>query len=143
MGKLLDRASAEHLLLPEGKYQVRLQGWEPVMYLGKAPKICAEFMIVEYGEHFERLLYRWWNIKPTHSKLSKTAWKVGKASNLFREYCAITERLPKRLDRIPLSDFQDHVIWAEVKTVKEARDQSVIPEAARYSIINKLERCKL
>ena len=143
MGELVDRAASDVLLMPEGQYQVVLQDWEVLMYLGKAPKICAEFKIVEYGEYFERLIYRWWNIKPTRSKLSKNGWKVGKSSNLYREYCAITLESPKRLDRIPLSRLDAHVALADVKTVKEARDQTIIPEAARYSVISGLSRTKL
>jgi len=140
MSKLLDRAANELLLLPEGEYQVVFKDWEPVMFLGKAPKICAEFSVVEMGEFFERLIYRWWNVKPTHKKLTKTKWKVNKSSKLLREYCDVTTRTPRRLDRIPLSDLQDHICLAKVKTVTEGKDQSVIPQSARYSIICNLRR---
>ena len=142
MGKLLDRASSECLLLPEGQYRVVFQDWEVLLYLGKAPKICAEFKIVDYGEFFEKSIYRWWNVKPTRSKLSKNCWKVGKSSNLYRDYCEVTLESPKRLDRIPLTRLENHIALADVKTVKEARDQTIIPEAARYSVICGLNRIR-
>jgi len=143
MGKLLDRASSECLLLPEGDYRVVFQDWEVLLYLGKAPKICAEFKIVDCGEYFERFIYRWWNVKPTRSKLSKNCWKVGKSSNMYREYCDVTCEAPKRLDRMPLSRLENHIALATVKTVKQARDQSVIPDVAQYSVIDKLKRIPL
>jgi len=143
MGKLVDRASSFSLQIPEGQYRVVFQDWEVLMYLGKAPKICAEFKIVEYGEFFEKNIYRWWNVQPTSSKLSKNCWKVGKSSNLYRDYCGVTLEAPKRLDRIPLSRLEKHIALADVKTVVEARDQTMIPEAARYSVICGLNRVGL
>ena len=140
MGKIIERSANTCLLLPEGTYSVRFKGFEATMYLGRAPKICAEFQIISMGSYFGMLIYRWWNVQPTGKKLTNKSWKVGKASNLFREYAGITGSVPSRLDRIPLTELSNYPIRAEVTTVKEDRVQKAIPEAARYSIISELSK---
>jgi len=140
MGKIIERSASTCLLLPEGPYSVRFKGFEATMYLGRAPKICAEFQIISMGSYFGMNVYRWWNVQPTGKKFTNNAWKVGKASNLFREFAGITGRAPSRLDRIPLTELANYPIRAEVITVKENRIQKMIPEAARYSIISELSK---
>ena len=68
--------------------------------------------------------------------VKKGRFKAKRHSALVREYIAVTNEPVKRLDRIPLEDrYKGRVIRAKVRTVKKNGTQQLLPELARYSVI--------
>jgi hypothetical protein len=95
--------------------------------------LTAWFRVVDYGDHFEMLIPRYYNVQLR----GKKSFRVKPHSHLYREICELYGRRP-RLDRLPLTAFQDVLLLGRVKTVTRDQQQESIPEAARYSVVDKI-----
>jgi len=139
--RLIDVVSEQMTLIPEGVYKARFIDHDCAIMFGSQPKLMAVFEIID-GEHEGVRLARYYNVKNSRGSLSKQRWKVGKSSNLIREFCDCTRIRYKRLDQLPLTDWRERCdfVQAKVKTVVMTSTQEVLSEFAQYSVIEKVSR---
>ena len=107
---------------------------------GRAPKLVLWFRVLTMGEHFEKRLPRFYNITRLVGRPAKHGrFKVGRSSAFLREYLRLFSTT-NRLDRIPMSRFEQHILVGKVRTVRTGGDQKRIPDALHYSVIDELLR---
>ena len=125
-------------LVPDGEYELCYQYHETWKYQGKYPKVVFWFKIVSIGEHFEKLLPRYFNVRRIIGKPSKNGRFVpGRSSDFLLEYCNLFPRRFSRLDRIPLSLLENELILATTRTVTTNREQRNLPDLLKYSVIDR------
>ncbi len=98
------------------------------------------FKIITMGSpYFDAVkLARFYNVKRIIGRPGRNGrFKVGFHSDFMREYCRLF-RPPTRLDRISMSAFERQIIVGKAKTVTRGSDQTKIPEALRYSVLEEL-----
>jgi len=126
------------VLLPPGLYDVAYERYYTWMMFGRAPKLTLCFRIVTMGPHFGQKLQRHYNISKLIGRPGTNGrFKVGFCSDFLREYAALFGA-PTRLDRIPMSNFEKHILIAKVRTVSKGSGQRDIPEGLQYSTIAEL-----
>lgn len=129
------------LLIPEGKYDVGYTHHEAWVYNGRQPKISMFFRILTLGEHYEKPIRAFYNVKSFKSgkgKRSKGAKiNVGWSSDFMLDY-SICFGTPARKDRFNFQNFESHILRANVVTVKKNRKQRLLPEGLQYSKIDQL-----
>jgi hypothetical protein len=127
-------------LVPAGEYQLAFDHHETAVMFGRAPKLVLWFRIVTMGDHFEKRVPRFYNVTRLIGRPCKHGrFKVGRSSAFLREYLRLFH-CTNRLDRIPMSRFEQHVIVGKVRTVRIGGDQKRIPETLQYSVIDELVR---
>ncbi|GFE91327.1 hypothetical protein [Steroidobacter agaridevorans] len=128
------------VLVPPGVYDVAFDSYSTFMMFGRAPKVHLMFRIMTMGEHFEKPLSRFCNVKRLIGRPGPWGrFKVGFHSDFLREFAALFGT-PVRLDRIPMSNFENHIFIATVRTVQKGSRQEQIPGGLTYSVIAKI-RC--
>jgi len=140
-GNLIDKIASELILIPEGDYKARFIDHECGVFFGRQPKLMAVFEIQE-GDHQGVMLARYYNVKFSRGGLTKQRWKVGRSSDLLREFSDSTMLSYKRLDQLPMTDWRERCdyVKASVKTVKTTSHQKELSEAAQYSVIHQVNR---
>ena len=129
----------ELILIPEGRYLVKCHGWITGMFFGKQPKVVLECSIADLGQFFEVPIQRHYNAQRLIGRPGKNGrCAIGRSSDCLREFALVAERRPERLDRVPLSDFQKHILHVEVATVEQGRDGRPVPEMVQYSVIKRI-----
>lgn len=132
-------------LVEPGEYDLVLVDYETSRMFGKAEKLALNFRIVTQGPHFGEVVSRYYNVKRIIGKPAKGGrFQVARGSNFLFEYMTIFEHLgqPKRLDRVPMSHFENNIIIGRVKTVVKNYNQRKLPHALQYSVIEELLRVK-
>lgn len=125
-------------LVPPGLYDVVFDRYYTWMMFGRAPKLTLRFHIITMGEHFEQTLCRHYNIKKLIGRPAASGrFKVGFSSDFLREFAKLFGA-PARLDRIPMSNFERHILIAKVRTVSRSSGQREIPDGLQYSTIDEL-----
>ncbi len=98
------------------------------------------FSIAEAGDEFEKKVARHYNVTRIIGLPQKNgAFKVGVRSDFLREYATLFG-MPGRLDRIPMSNFDNCFVKGKVKTVTTDRNQREIPKELHYSVIEELRK---
>ena len=129
------------LVLPR-TYDLRYQYYETARMFGRAQKLILWFTIAEPGDDFDRPLPRYYNITRLIGKPQKNGqFKVGFNSDFLREYATLFG-LPGRLDRIPMSRFDNCFVRAKVRTVTTGNAQQDIPKALQYSVVGEIMKLK-
>jgi hypothetical protein len=127
-------------LIPPGEYQFGFDYHETALMFGRAPKLVLWFRVLTMGEHFERRIPRYYNVTRIIGRPARRGrFKVGHSSSFVREYLRLFSTT-NRLDRIPMSRFEQHIIVGKVRTVRTGGDQKRIPESLQYSVIDELVR---
>ena len=127
-------------LISPGKYAVMLDYYQTAVMFGKAPKLILHFKVTSFGEGFGYSIPRYYNVQKLIGKGQRNGrFKVSKSGDFLREYLSLFPAPAKRLDRLPMSQFKNVTIEAEIVTVKESRGRS-LPEPLRYSKIERLLR---
>ena len=99
-------------LVKPGIYELAFVDYRTAnMFMGKAPKIVMTFRIVS----------------------------MGKFHGFMREYMTLFTGRVSRLDRIPMSLFENVLIEGRVSTVTRAQGRD-IPKELQYSTISELKR---
>ena len=130
------------VLVPPGVYDVAFDGYSTFMMLGRAPKVHLRFRIMTMGEHFEKPISRFCNVKRIIGRPGPSGrFKVGFHCDFLREFAALFGT-PVRLDRIPMSNFENHIFIATVRTVEKGSRQEQIPGGLAYSVIARLRSIK-
>lgn len=125
-------------LVPPGEYDLRFDHHETLILFGRASKLVLWFKIITFGDHFETKIARFYNIKRIIGRPGRNGrFKVGFNSDFMREYGRLF-RPPRRLDRIAMSRFETVILIGKAKTVTRGHDQSEIPEAMQYSVLEEL-----
>lgn len=125
-------------LLPPGLYDVTLDRYYTWMMFGRAPKLTLCFQVVTFGEFFQTPIQRHYNVAKLIGRPSVNGrFKVGFCSDFLREFATLFGA-PTRLDRIPMSSFQNRILVAKVRTVSRGTEQREIPAGLQYSTISEL-----
>ena len=120
-----------HCLIDPGEYEVTYALHRFSTSFGR-PNSTIWFSVISHGPAFGLYLARHYNLE----WLKQGRFKPKRHSDLVREYIAVTGEPVKRLDRIPLEDrYKGRVIRAKVRTVRKNGTQKLLPELARYSVI--------
>ena len=110
--------------------------------MGKAPKLIMNFRIVTFGDYFETELSRYYNVPRIIGKPQRYGrFKCSKKGAFLREYMTLFTGRIKRLDRIPMSYYEEQIIEGRVGTVKRSQGKD-IPIELQYSVITELCRLK-
>lgn len=126
-------------LLPIGDYQMVYQGHETGMLFGRKPKLMVHLKIVEPGEAFESTVTRYYNITRVIGRLGRHGrFKVAPHGDFLFEYVQLFGTAVRRLDRIPMSAFENKILLGRVATVLSNRNQRQLPEPLRYSVVREL-----
>jgi hypothetical protein len=126
-------------LVPPGTYRLKFVDWSTFIVCGKAAKLALVFEIIDFGEHFQKRLTRFYNVRRLTSRAGRHGhFAAGPSSDVVREFGTIVG-FPSRIDRIPLTQYADKAIVGEVATVEKGRDQMPLPPALQYSTIRKLK----
>jgi hypothetical protein len=127
-------------LVPPGEYQLSFEYFETAVMFGRAPKLILRFKVVSLGQHFQVQLARFFNVKKLLERPKRSGrFLVGRMSSFTREYARLFP-LPGRLDRMPMSRFENHVLIGRVRTVETGGDQKRLPAGLEYSVIDELLR---
>ena len=128
-------------LVEPGEYSLRFDYFETAMMFGRAPKLALHFTIISMGAYFDVVqVSRFYNVTRLIGPPRKFGrFKVGRKSTFAREYGRLFH-LPRRLDRLPMSAFENHIIVGRIRTVTEGSDQKQIPEPLQYSVLDELLR---
>jgi len=100
-----------------------------------------QFHIVDYGPYFETELNRFYSVAKIAKSSRNGTFKVkGQTSIFLIEYlrCLPGVRRPTRLDRIPMSEWSNHIYRAQVVTVTRNSRQVDLPPELQYSKIGSL-----
>lgn len=111
-----------------------------MMFQGKAPKLIMSFRIITYGKYFETELTRYYNIQRIIGRPQRRGpFKCSAKGDFLREYMTLFTGKVNRLDRIPMSNFENVIIEGRVDTVKRSRGKE-IPKELQYSVITELRK---
>lgn len=112
-------------LIPAGVYSVAFVAYETHKFFSRSLKAIFWFRIVDYGEHFGKVIPRYDNVKRLVGKPGRNGQFVpGRSSDFLREYCRISTGRITRLDRLPLTDFQKALIRVRVRVVTSCHRSS-------------------
>ncbi|MCR9258327.1 MAG: hypothetical protein NXH95_01290 [Pseudomonadaceae bacterium] len=139
-GEVIDEAA-----IPEGEYTLKYLDYRTVN-AWNTPRVVVRFSVIDYGEHFETVVERWYRVSEHTSKpkCKKSGdFKVTRKSDLFREYTTLFGS-PGRNDRISFVRLKNKRVVAQVRTVTEGVDRNGKPykldESAQYSVVGRLLR---
>lgn len=125
-------------LVKPGIYEVAFVGYSTWMMFGRAPKLSLTFKITTMGEFFQVQLLRHYNVKSLLDRPGKGGrFKVTFSSDFLREYASLFGT-PARLDRFAMSNFENRIFVAKVRTVTKGSRQKELPEGLQYSVIDKI-----
>lgn len=129
-------------LVPPGEYDLRFLYHETKRIFDR-PKLFLWFSIVTFGDHFEKRVPRYYGATRLIGPKGKGGrFKVGHKSDFLREFMTLFPVPAKRLDRLPMSQFENVMIVGHVRTVERGYNQRPIPENARYSVVDQLLRVR-
>lgn len=94
------------------------------------------FSVLDYGEHFEKTVVRYYTVRASEKRRSFTAKP---RSDFVSDYCAVFDRRPS-FNLGPVDDFKNVIIEGEVTTVNRNHRQKKHPEPMRYSTVRALLR---
>ena len=125
-----------------GIYTLGYVKHETRSFFGSSVKAVFWFRVVDQGEHFGKLLPRYYNVKlPSNRKVKlgrNGKFVPGRNSDFLREFCRLFPSKFKRRDQIPLSAFKSVLIKGKVRTTSKDYKQRTIAEPIRYSVIAEL-----
>ena len=130
-------------LVKPGVYDLAFVSYSTaMMFQGKAPKLIMNFKIVSFGEYFEAELTRYYNIARIIGKPQQSGrFQCGKKGAFVREYMTLFTGRVNRLDRIPMSAYQNVIIEGKVTSVTRSQGKD-IPKELQYSVISDLRKLK-
>ena len=127
-------------LLPEGKwFEARFDGHSTAIIFA-ASKVFWEFTIIEPGDWYEQKLFRAFRVQKVIGRPAKNGKFVLKAGGeMYQTLCRLLE-VKQRTDRISLGALMHMVFRIRTRTVLINSKQEPLPEHARYSVIDAIER---
>jgi hypothetical protein len=129
-------------LITPGEYELRFVYHETKRVFDR-PKLFMWFSIVSFGDHFEKRVPRYYGATRLIGKPQRAGrFKVGHKSDFIREFCTLFPVQARRLDRLPMSHFEDVILIGRVRTVSKGYNQRPIPPEAQYSVVDELLKVK-
>ncbi len=130
-------------LVKPGSYDLAFIDYKTaLMFAGRAAKLIMRFRIITFGEHFETELYRYYNVARIIGRPARNGkFKCSAKGDFLREFATLFTGRITRLDRIPMSAFENVIIEGKVSTVTHSRGKA-IPELLQYSVISELRKVK-
>ena len=130
-------------LIKPGNYELALIDYKTaMMFMGKAPKLIMNFRIITFGEWFETEVSRYYNVQRIIGKPQRYGrFRCSKKGAFLREYMTLFTGRVNRLDRVPMSYFEDEIIEGKIHTVKRSQGRE-IPKELQYSVISELRGLK-
>ena len=105
---------------------------------GRQPKVVLRFRVITYGDEFGKEVRKYYNATKLIRPYGKNGrFKVGFSSDLLRDFSRLHGKV-SRLDRIPMTRFDDCIIAGEIATAMQGHDQQPIPADLQYSVVRKL-----
>lgn len=124
--------------VPDGDYLAHLV-YHETAFAFKAPKVYLWFKLIDYGEHFEKMLYRPYRVKSLKGKPGRNGrFVLTKGGDLLKMILRVLQHGPKRPDRVSLSDLKNRAIRIRTRTVKADYLQRPLPEALWYSVVDEV-----
>ena len=138
---LSDQISFEDLILiPEGEYTLAYCYHQTWFYMGSIPKLLIAFRVSDFGLHYEKPLFAYFNLRKIMGKAGKNGkFNAGWRSRFMFEYAQCFDR-PKRKDRISMRPFKENFVTASIRTVTHNRNQREYPNGLKYSVVEELLR---
>lgn len=122
-----------------GEYEMVYVGHETALFFGKSPKATFWFRIVEMGDHFGKVIPRFYNVKRFKGKPGRNGQFVpGRSSDFIREFCTLFPDPITRLDRLPITRFKNAVLTGKVRVTRKDHRQKDLPGPLAYSVIDEL-----
>ena len=123
--------------IPDDEYLVEYGGFATAtMFAQKTPKLGLTFFIVD-GIYEGYKLKRWYNVKQIKPEGGFTA--KSRTCALLMEYCkCFPDKKLARLDRIPLSPWEEGRYRVEVHTPDKNYEGEETPKQLRQSVIKKI-----
>ena len=125
-----------------GEYELKFEHYETILFHGRYPKAVLWFSILDFGEHNEKKIPRYYRLEKIFGKPGKhSKLKFGKRSDLNKEYLKLFDK-PSRTLEIDWDLYKQHIILGEVKTVtKDFRGDKYHPSLV-YSVLKRLKKVK-
>lgn len=132
------------ILIEPGIYTLAFLYYETVNLFGCCPKVVLRFRVIEPGLYFGMEFSRYYNATKLTGKPGRNGkFKIGFKSDLLREFLNIfPDYNPKRLDRIPMSYYEEIMIHGRISTCDKDYKQRKRHDLLRYSIVSELLRIK-
>jgi hypothetical protein len=125
-------------LIPPGIYDLKFLYHETKRVFDR-PKVFLWFAVMSFGDHFEKRIPRYYGATKLIGQKGKHGrFKIGHKSDFRREFCTLFSANVRRLDRMPMSEFQNVLLVGRVRTVSRGYNQRPIPPHAQYSVIDEL-----
>jgi len=127
--------------IPPGEYRVAFDYFETAYNFGKSAKLILHFHVLDFGSYFETKLNRWYSVAWIGKPSRNGTFKVrGQTCIFLIEYirCLPNVRIPGRLDRIPMSEWPNHIYRAKVSNPTRNSRQVLLPAELQYSKIESL-----
>lgn len=125
-------------IVPDGVYRLGYVEHVTGIYF-KQPKVCFRFRILDYGQHNGVVLERFYNVARIIGKPQKFGgFKPARNGHFLNEFVTCFDAHISRLDRLPLSLFERHILKGVVRTTDKDSTQRKRPKALRYSVIEQL-----
>lgn len=127
------------VLVPPGEYDLAFVAFETKAMFRKSAKVILRFKIASPGAGFGRQVERYYNATKLTGKAGRGGcFKIGARSDLLLEYVNLFCERPPRLDRIPMSRFDNRIIRARLRTVSADHRQRKLHELLNYSVVAEL-----
>ncbi|MBL6749287.1 MAG: hypothetical protein ISP90_02145 [Nevskia sp.] len=125
---------SRYVLIPPGRYELRFLNHETaVMFM--APKLVMWFSVVNFGEYFEKIVPRFYNVRRLIGKPGRGGRFMAKAGGEFiLDYYSMFKP-GTRLDRLSFDPWRSNIIHGNVGTVTVTGRQRALPEPLQYSVI--------
>lgn len=124
--------------VPPGEYELAFLDFETKRMFRNSEKLVLWFRVTDIGEGFGTTLARYYNVKHIGRAGRGGRFKPERRSECLREYVLLFNVLPSRLDRIPMTPFDNRIIRGRVRSVKKNYSQRKIPKPLQYSVIDEL-----
>ena len=124
-------------LVPDGKYLVALDHYRTDHMFKGAPKLEMMFRIID-EEYQGLLLPKWYNAKKAQKNRRYGNFTVARRGNFTMDFMRLFNADPKRLDRIPMSYFENYLFIVETEQVTQNFEQKDYPSQLRYSKIKRI-----
>jgi hypothetical protein len=134
--EMSDQSELAGVLIPEGKYRARFQGYKTFQAWGDL-KLSLDFLIVDEGPFFGLIVKRYYSVR----RVGKNGWKPRSATcTLLIEWFNCHPDSPRniRRDRLPMTRWCESEYEIMVGTVRKSFLQERLPEQMLYSKVIKI-----
>lgn len=130
--------SRSEALIPDGNYQVAFERYGLSTRFNRG-SLELWFKILDYGEHFGRLVPRYYRVDLGDGKKAARTFRASRHSAFAREFVAVFRKAPPA-GVAALHWFRDIAIDAAIRTVSSDHRQRQLDQPLRYNVVAELIR---